>query len=67
MGIANGYFDTNFADWQTAGDVCDANITPYSGASQIDLIEDNSINLVVSTSTFQELKHDQLETYFERV
>ena len=31
MGIANSYFDSNFADWQTAGDVCDADITPYSG------------------------------------
>ena len=28
MGIANSYFDSNFADWQTAGDVCDVNITP---------------------------------------
>ena len=43
MGIANGYFDTNFADWQTAGDVCDANITPYSGASQIDLMDSHAV------------------------
>jgi len=43
MGIANGYFDSNFADWQTAGDVCDANITPYSGASQIDLIDSHAV------------------------
>ncbi len=43
MGIANSYFDTNFADWQTAGDVCDANITPYSGASQIDLMDSHAV------------------------
>ena len=43
MGIANGYFDTNFADWQTAGDVCDVNITPYSGASQIDLMDSHAV------------------------
>ena len=42
MGIANSYFDSNFADWQTAGDVCDVNITPYSGASQIDLIDSHA-------------------------
>jgi len=43
MGISNEYFDTNYADWQTAGDVCDANITPYSGASQIDLMDCNAV------------------------
>ena len=43
MGIANGYFDSNFADWQTAGDVCDADITPYSGASTIDLIDSHAV------------------------
>jgi hypothetical protein len=43
MGIANSYFDTNFADWQTAGDVCDVNITPYAGASQIDLMDSHAV------------------------
>ena len=43
MGIANSYFDSNYADWQTAGDVCDANITPYSGADQIDLIDSHAV------------------------
>ena len=43
MGIANNYFDSNFADWQTATDVCDANITPYSGASQIDLMDSHTV------------------------
>ena len=47
MGIANSYFDSNFAEWQTAGDVCDADITPYSGASVIDLMDSN---IVVDTS-----------------
>ena len=43
MGIANSYFDSNFADWQTATDVCDANITPYSGASEIDLMDSHAV------------------------
>ena len=43
MGIANSYFDSNFADWQVAGDVCDTNITPYSGASDIDLMDSHPI------------------------
>jgi len=43
MGIANSYFDTNFADWQTAGDVCDADITPYAGASNIDLMDSHAV------------------------
>ena len=47
MGIGNSYFDSNFADWQTASDVCDANITPYSGASQIDLMDSH---IVIDTS-----------------
>ena len=47
MGIANSYFDSNFAEWQTAGDVCDADITPYTGASTIDLMDSN---IVVDTS-----------------
>lgn len=47
MGIANSYFDSNFADWQTASDVCDANITPYSGASEIDLMDSH---IVIDTS-----------------
>ena len=47
MGIPNSYFDSNFADWQVAGDVCDTNITPFSGASQIDLMDSH---MVVDTS-----------------
>ena len=43
MGIPNSYFDSNFADWQTAGDVCDTDITPFSGASAIDLIDSHSV------------------------
>ena len=43
MGIGNSYFDSNFADWQTAGDVCDTNITPFSGASQIDLMDSHTV------------------------
>ncbi len=36
-------FDTNYADWQTAGDVCDADITPFSGASAIDLMDSHTV------------------------
>jgi len=43
MSIADGYFDSNFADWQTAGDVCDVNITPYSGADEIDLMDSHAV------------------------
>ena len=43
MGIPNSYFDSNYADWQTAGDVCDADITPYSGASAIDLMDSHTV------------------------
>ena len=43
MGIANSYFDSNFADWQTAGDVCDTQITPFSGASAIDLMNSHTV------------------------
>jgi len=47
MGITNSYFDSNFADWQTATDVCDADITPFTGASAIDLLDSH---IVVDTS-----------------
>ncbi len=47
MGIANSYFDSNFADWKTASNVCDTDITPYSGASAIDLLDSH---IVVDTS-----------------
>ena len=43
MGIPNSYFDSNFADWQVAGDVCDTDITPYSGASTIDLMDSHTV------------------------
>ena len=43
MGIADSYFDSNFADWQTAGDVVDADITPFTGASQIDLLDSHPV------------------------
>ena len=43
MGIPNSYFDSNFADWQIAGDVCDTDITPFSGASAIDLMDSHTV------------------------
>ncbi len=43
MGIANSYFDDNYADWQTAADVCDTDVTPYGSASAIDLMDMNGV------------------------
>jgi hypothetical protein len=31
MGITNSYFDSNFADWQTASNVCDTQVQPLGG------------------------------------
>ena len=41
LGIANSYFDGDYADWQTASDVCDTDVTPYGSASAIDLLDMN--------------------------
>jgi hypothetical protein len=35
MGITDTYFDSNFADWQTATDVCDTQIQPLGGTNAI--------------------------------
>ena len=35
MGITDTYFDSNFADWQTATDVCDTQIQPLGGTNFI--------------------------------
>ena len=43
MGIANSYFDDDFADWQTAADVCTAQVEPYSGGSNINLLDMNGV------------------------
>jgi len=43
MAIENSYFDSNFADWQVAGDVCDTSITPFTSASQIDLMDSHPV------------------------
>ncbi len=43
MGIANSFFDGDYADWQTAADVCDVDVTPYTSASVIDLLDMNAV------------------------
>ena len=43
LGISNSYFDSDFADWQTAADVCDTSVTPYSSASAIHLLDCNYV------------------------
>jgi hypothetical protein len=40
-------FDTNYASWKTAADICDSNVTAYTGGSTIDLF---SCNAVIDTS-----------------
>jgi hypothetical protein len=47
MGIENAAFDSNFADWQTAGDVCDTDVTNYSGGDTIDIMD---CHAVINTS-----------------
>ena len=42
MGIANSYFDGDYADWQTAADVCDTDVTAY-GSTTIDLLDMNAV------------------------
>ena len=46
MGIPDSYFDSNFADWQTASDVCDTTIAFTFGSSEPLM----SSNTVVDTS-----------------
>ena len=43
MGIANSFFDGDYADWQTAADVCDVDVTPYGSATAIDLLDMNAV------------------------
>ena len=42
MGIANDNFDDDYADWQTAGDVCDTDVTAY-GSTTIDIFDCNAV------------------------
>ncbi|MDP6584020.1 MAG: phage tail protein [Anaerolineales bacterium] len=42
MGIANANFDDDYADWQTAGDVCDTDVTAYTGTT-IDIFDCNAV------------------------
>ncbi len=48
MGIPDSYFDSNFADWQTASDVCDVTFTPFTGSLARPKLM--SSNTVVDTS-----------------
>ena len=43
LGIANSYFDDNYADWQTAADVCTEQVTPYTSGSNINLLDMNGV------------------------
>ncbi len=42
MGIPNANFDSNYADWQTAGDIADTDVTAY-GSTTIDIFDCNAV------------------------
>ncbi len=42
MGIPNDNFDSNYADWQTAGDIADTDVTAY-GSTTIDIFDCNAV------------------------
>ena len=42
-GLADSVFDSNWADWQTAADVCTANVTNVSGGSSIALMNCHAV------------------------
>ena len=42
-GLADSDFDSNWADWQTAADVCSANVVNVSGGSNIPLLNCNAV------------------------
>jgi len=46
-GLPDSVFDSNWADWQTAADVCSANVTNVSGGSNIALM---NCHAVIDTS-----------------
>ena len=43
LGIPNSFFDDNYADWQTAADVCTEQVTPYTSGSNINLMDMNGV------------------------
>ena len=42
MGIPNASFDSDYADWQTAGDIADTDVTAY-GSTTIDIFDCNAV------------------------
>ena len=56
MGIPDSYFDTNFADWQTATDVCDTTVTFSSGHTDSlmssDTVVDTSVKAIDNVKNF---------------
>lgn len=65
MGITDSYFDSNFADWQTASDVCDTQVQPLdgdlfkiypTGLGFGDPVETNTISLMSSNTVIDTAK-----------
>jgi len=56
MGIPDSYFDSNFADWQTATDVCDTTVTFSSGKTDAlmssDTVVDTSVKAIDNVKNF---------------
>ena len=56
MGIPDSYFDSNFADWQTASDVCDTTVTFSSGSTDSlmssDTVVDTSVKAIDNVKNF---------------
>ena len=56
MGIPDSYFDSNFADWQTATDVCDTTVTFSSGHTDAlmssDTVVDTSVKAIDNVKNF---------------
>ena len=56
MGIPDSYFDSNFADWQTASDVCDTTVTFSSGHTDAlmssDTVVDTSVKAIDNVKNF---------------
>jgi hypothetical protein len=45
-GLSSSVFESDYASWKTSADICDINVTPYSGGSTIDTF---SCNVVINT------------------
>ena len=70
MQSKNSYFDDNYADWQTAADVCTEQVTPYTSGSNINLLDikhnDNTIQIHLNIKDEPYLKNYRGKRWFNR-